>query len=54
VGKARKARVEFEEAPNWAVMHVTPGAQTWRPSSLTFPREVVRAGFFDEAWKTTP
>jgi hypothetical protein len=44
----------FPRLGDWAVVHVTPGAQTWQPSSLAFPEEVVRAGFFDEAWKTTP
>lgn len=44
----------FPRLGDWAMIKVTPGADAWQPSSSTFPEEVVRAGFFNEEWKTTP
>ncbi len=44
----------FPRLGDWAVMKIAPGAEAWEPSSAKFPEEVVRAGFFDEEWKTTP
>ena len=48
----------FPRHGDWAVMKVGSGAETWQPTSPTFPEEAIRAGYFDEAWKkpvgTTP
>jgi pimeloyl-ACP methyl ester carboxylesterase len=44
----------FPRLGDWAIMHVTPGAEAWQPSSPAFPEEVVRAGFFNEQWKAMP
>ncbi|KAB2660155.1 MAG: prolyl oligopeptidase family serine peptidase [Verrucomicrobia bacterium] len=41
----------FPRLGDWAVMRVKPGAERWQPTAAEFPEEVVRAGYFDEAWK---
>ena len=41
----------FPRLGDWALLRITPGAETWKPSEGAFPEEVVRAGFFDEQWK---
>lgn len=41
----------FPRLGDWAVMRITPGADQWEPLSPAFPEEVVRAGYFDEAWR---
>ena len=41
----------FPRLGDWAVMRIMPGANEWRPTSPAFPEEVVRAGYFDEAWQ---
>jgi len=41
----------FPRLGDWAVMKISPGAEEWRPGSPGFPEEVVRAGYFDEAWR---
>ncbi len=42
----------FPRLGDCALMKVGGGAEKWEPSSSSFPEEVVRAGYFDEAWKT--
>ena len=46
------ASLLFPRLGDWALLRVAPGAETWKPSAAEFPEEVVRAGFFDEQWKT--
>jgi len=41
----------FPRLGDWALLRVTNGAETWKPSTAEFPEEIVRAGFFDEQWK---
>lgn len=41
----------FPRLGDWAVMKVASGANQWQPASPAFPEEVVRAGYFDEAWR---
>ena len=41
----------FPRLGDWAVMKVPPVPPAWQPGSTTFPEEVVRAGFFNEAWR---
>lgn len=40
----------FPRLGDWAVLKVTGDARSWKPESTPFPEEVVRAGYFDEAW----
>ncbi len=44
----------FPRLGDWAQLKVFPGAESWQPSSPSFPEEVVRAGFFNEEWKPMP
>ncbi len=41
----------FPRLGDWAVMRISPGAETWKPGVATFPEEAIRAGYFDELWK---
>lgn len=41
----------FPRLGDWAILKITGDAQSWRPESTPFPEEVVRAGYFDEAWR---
>ncbi len=41
----------FPRLGDWAVMRVTPGAESWKPGTAAFPEEALRAGYFDEQWK---
>lgn len=41
----------FPRLGDWAVLHIKPGASDWQPASLEFTEEVIRAGYFDEAWR---
>ena len=41
----------FPRHGDWAVMRLTPGAESWQPGAMPFPEEAIRAGYFDEQWK---
>lgn len=41
----------FPRLGDWAVMQALPGSSQWKPSSADFPENVIRAGYFDEAWR---
>ncbi len=41
----------FPRLGDWGIMKIEPGADQWQPSATDFPEKVIRAGFFDEAWK---
>jgi pimeloyl-ACP methyl ester carboxylesterase len=43
----------FPRLGDWAVMHITPGAEAWKPGATAFPEEAVRAGYFNEQWQVT-
>jgi pimeloyl-ACP methyl ester carboxylesterase len=43
----------FPRLGDWAILKITGDARSWQPESTTFPEEVVRAGYFDEAWRGT-
>ncbi len=40
----------FPRHGDWAVMRLSPGAETWKPGLTAFPEEAIRAGYFDEGW----
>lgn len=41
----------FPRLGDWSVMKISPGMDQWQPSASDFPDQVIRAGFFDEAWQ---
>jgi pimeloyl-ACP methyl ester carboxylesterase len=43
----------FPRLGDWAVMRITPGADTWKPGVTNLPEEAVRAGYFNELWQAT-
>jgi hypothetical protein len=40
----------FPRLGDWALIHVWPGAENWRPDTSMFPEDIVQAGFFNERW----
>ena len=40
----------FPRLGDWAMMKILPGSDQWQSTSLEFPEEVIRAGYFDETW----
>jgi len=41
----------FPRHGDWAVMRLTPGAESWKPGAPTFPEEAIHAGYFTEQWR---
>ncbi len=41
----------FPRHGDWAVMRLSPGAESWNPGVAAFPEEAIRAGYFDEGWQ---
>ncbi|MBS0260508.1 MAG: hypothetical protein JSS02_01020 [Planctomycetes bacterium] len=41
----------FPRLGDWSIVKIGPGADNWQPTASAFPEEVIRAGYFDEAWQ---